>query len=342
MFYVPETEFGSLYRKLERVHPSAVAGESSASGTPFDINKPEGLQYKLYSAKFYIRKYGTPTGTLKAHFYLATHPPANPAYRIPTGSSLAESEAKAIEDLTSNYQLVEFKFFYPNRYIMTSRTWYVIVLEVETGSVVDGSNYVRVALDDTAVDHVNNETFYHTSAWKWDSVRDGIAYVYGEFYCNSCGKFNETKNCIKDAIQSAIPETAEDGWRPGMVTGNWRSDIKNMVRKLPFISVRVSPVNLWDVYDRAVPSATDGGPGSLADYHVSIHVFHSNCNEDGEERGKYAQDVASRIIDYFTVQPPPVGFDTPQLAARESEPARGANRISRVIIEGTIQIKRID
>jgi len=339
LFYVPETEFSSLYRKLERVHPSAVVGESSASGTPFDINKPEGQQYKLYSAKFYISKFGSPIGTIKAHLYLATHPPGNPIYRIPTGSSLAESEAKAIEDLpiSPDYQLIEFQFYYPNQYIMTSRTWYVIVLEVEVGSTVDGTNHVRVALDDTDVTHINNETFYHTSDWKWDSVRDGIICVYGEFYCNTCGKFNETKNCIKKAIESAIPEATSDYWRPGMVSGNWRDSIKDIVRNLPYINVRISPVSLWDVYDRRVPDT-----GSIADHHISIHVFHSNCKEDGQEKGKYAQDVASRIMDYFTVQPPPVGFDTSELRARESEPSGGAHRISRVIIDGTIQIKRID
>jgi len=146
----------------------------------------------------------------------------------------------------------------------------------------------------------------------------------------STGRFNETKHDIKTAIRTAIPE--------GRVTGNWRVDIHEIVRNLPYISVRFSPEIIWDVYDRNVGGEVSG---SISDYHMSVHVFHSNCYcEPTCEKGKYAQDVGMRIIDHLLTMP--VGWDIDDLRMRESEPSRGTHRISRVIIEGTIHIKRID
>ena len=153
----------------------------------------------------------------------------------------------------------------------------------------------------------------------------------------STGKFNQTKESLKTQIRLAVPE--------GRVTGNWRVDIHEIVRNLPYISVRFSPEILWDVYDRNVGGEVSG---SISDYHMSIHVFHSNCCcEPTCEKGKYAQDVGRRIEDYLLgvgapLGLPPVGWDIDDLRMRESEPTRGGHRISRCIIEGTIHIKRID
>jgi hypothetical protein len=144
------------------------------------------------------------------------------------------------------------------------------------------------------------------------------------------GKFNETKKDFMAKIKLAVPEAT--------VEGNWRQDIGNMVRNLPFVTVRLSEV-LSEVYDRDIGESSSG---SIADYHFSAYVFHSNCNDAGEEKGKHAQDVADRIMSYFEKQPSCIGFDVYDTTARESEPERGASRISRVIVEGQLHIKRID
>jgi len=164
------------------------------------------------------------------------------------------------------------------------------------------------------------------------------------------GKFNEVKKSIKNSLKLAIPEAngVRSATSGGFVSGNWRDDIHMMSRRLPFISVRISPVNLWDVYDRDI-GETD--MGSIADYWISIHVFHSNCRSESYdddpthecyecEKGKFAQDVADRIESYLLRNM--IGFDVDNFTTRESEPSRGAHRISRVIIEGRIQVKRID
>ena len=149
---------------------------------------------------------------------------------------------------------------------------------------------------------------------------------------NKQGKFNNTKQALKAAIQVAIPE--------GEVSGDWRETIGDMVRNLPFINVRIAPERIEDqVYDRNIGGGIEG---STADYFFTLHIFHSNCNESGYDKSKYAQDVATRIEDYLTQEPSPVGFDIDSITTRESEPVGGAHRISRVIIEGQLHILRID
>jgi hypothetical protein len=144
------------------------------------------------------------------------------------------------------------------------------------------------------------------------------------------GKFNETKKALISAVSTAIPEAT--------VEGNWRQSIQHIVRDLPFVTVRMKDV-LSDVYDRNIGETSDG---SIAHYPFSLFIFHSNCMESGEEKGKHAQDVADRIMSYLVTQPSAIGFDIEGLAARESEPEGGGHRISRVIVEGSIHIKRID
>jgi len=146
----------------------------------------------------------------------------------------------------------------------------------------------------------------------------------------SSGKFNETKKTLISKIKLAVPEAT--------VSGNWRQDVGELVRNLPFVTVRLSEV-LSDVYDRNIGETSEG---SIADYHFSAYIFHSNCNDVGEEKGKHAQNIADRIISYLVVQPSIIGFDIYDMTSRESEPERGASRISRVIVEGQINVKRID
>jgi len=144
------------------------------------------------------------------------------------------------------------------------------------------------------------------------------------------GKFNETKKALITQVEAAIPEAT--------VEGNWREGIGEIVRNLPFITVRMKDV-LADVYDRNIGESSDG---CIAHYPFSLFIFHSNCLESGEEKGKYAQDVADRVMSSLAAQPSSIGYDIGEMSARESEPEGGHHRISRVIVEGSIHIKRID
>jgi hypothetical protein len=144
------------------------------------------------------------------------------------------------------------------------------------------------------------------------------------------GKFNETKKDLIAKIKLAVPEAT--------VEGNWREGINEIVRNLPFVTVRLKDV-LADVYDRNIGESY---LGCIGHYAFSLFIFHSNCVESGEEKGKYCQDVADRIMSYLAYQPSRIGYDIGEFNSRESEAERGAHRISRVIVEGNIHIKRYD
>lgn len=147
---------------------------------------------------------------------------------------------------------------------------------------------------------------------------------------NKQGKFNHTKQSLKAAVQAAIPE--------GEVSGDWRETIGDMVRNLPFINVRLAPERIENlVFDRNIGGEVSG---DATTYFFTLHVFHSNCNETGYDKSKYAQDVATRIEDYLNQQL--LGYDIDSITTRESEPMGGAHRISRVVIEGQLHILRID
>lgn len=147
------------------------------------------------------------------------------------------------------------------------------------------------------------------------------------------GKFNQTKHQLIDYLKTTIPEAT--------VEGSWRDDTL-WVRNLPYINVLFSPESTWNVYDRNIGESFDG---CLADYRFTLHIFHSNCYESGEEKGKYAQNIATRILDSLlplNTTPASNWWDVSDLTMRESEPYSGTQKISRVIVEGIIQVKRID
>lgn len=135
------------------------------------------------------------------------------------------------------------------------------------------------------------------------------------------------------------------------VFGNWREEIYDVYgpktgNKLPAITVRISPMRVVTAtYGRLIPEAGDMGVCSF-----SAHCFASACTSVGEERYKYAQELADRIMKHLSKQNwndatninYPIA-DVYDLQARESEPERGSKKqICRVIIEGSVLVKRKD
>lgn len=307
---------------LGAVHPSA--GAQSAVGQSFTVDGT----CRITSAKFYILNSNVTSGTIKYKIYKQTG--THGVDSVPTGNAIATSEGKDITTLANPaaWELIELDF---SPTICLTAGHYCIVLVIDSAVGIGGGNFIGVGSDKTPT-HSGNNCVYLNSAWSVYSIggtiHDVIFYVYGEYIT---GKFHTTKEDLIAAIQTAIPE--------GTVEGSWREHITEVAAHLPFIYVRMSPENITDVYDRNVGNSITGSP---VDDHFTIHIFHSNCNVDGCEHGHFAQDVATRITDYLAVSPSPVGWDINDLSTRESEPAQGNQRISRVIIEGTIHILRID
>jgi len=156
------------------------------------------------------------------------------------------------------------------------------------------------------------------------------------------GGIDETKKRLMALIEEAEPSAH--------AFGDWRLAMESIYGpvtglKLPTVTVRISPANIADmVYSRRIPESGDMGL-----YSFSAHCFTSACTASGEEDYKHAHDLADRIMTHLATRDwasaPHTSYgivDVFDLNARESEPAKGSRKICRVIIEGTMLVKRVD
>lgn len=122
----------------------------------------------ISSAKFYLKKFGSPTSDMVAKLYAATGSVGTTAK--PTGSALATSAAIAASTLSADdLALVEFTFTTP---YSASSGDLCIALDFPGG---DGSNAISFGYAYTANLHPGNG-FYGSNA---DGSMDVIFYLYG-------------------------------------------------------------------------------------------------------------------------------------------------------------------
>lgn len=171
------------------IYPELGIGSSySALGQCFKPN----LSYKITSSEFEIRKYGTPTGTLKSRLYLmgaGTYGDGGkPSLDIhPTITTpLAVSDAVNIDDVGSSFSYIAFTFSGAQQYVMTAEAAYVIVIMAESGSTFDGNNYIELA-GSSGGSHDGNCVlyFYDNENRRWGGYssaasRDRNFKVYGD------------------------------------------------------------------------------------------------------------------------------------------------------------------
>lgn len=155
------------------------------------------------------------------------------------------------------------------------------------------------------------------------------------------GRFNYTKNRLIALISQATAELQPEDTH---VTGSWDFQTRE-ARSLPLVSVRVSPIDIDDqVYDRIFEGGASIKTGSTAIFNVTIHVHTSACTVAGEDRGRYAQELADKIINYLIGQADDQSSygieDIYDLTPREAEMA-GYN-VARVVISGRMLCKRYD
>lgn len=122
----------------------------------------------LSSARFYLKKTGTPTGGAVAELYASDG--GSPAE--PTGAVLATSEPFDVSTLTGSYALVQLNF--GDDYTMTA-TDYFIVLRYENGT---SSNYVEVGSDSSSPGHSGDAAYDTGAAWVGTTAYDFCFYVY--------------------------------------------------------------------------------------------------------------------------------------------------------------------
>jgi hypothetical protein len=126
----------------------------------------------ITSAKFHIKKTGSPTGNATVSIY--AHSGTYGTSSVATGSAVATSGNLDVSTLTTSFALVEFTFSSP--YETTNATNYVVAIEYSGG---DGDNAVNVCIDTSSSTHDGN-FIYYTSSWDYLANRDTCFYVYGQ------------------------------------------------------------------------------------------------------------------------------------------------------------------
>lgn len=128
---------------------------------------------RMSSAKFYLKKVGSPTGNAIAALYELSGTHGTNA--VPTGAALATSDNFDVSTLTTSYQLITFTFSGANRYNITAAYYYEIVFEYSGG---DADNYVQVGIDGSSPSDSGNPAYYTGGSWTPTTAKDVIFYVY--------------------------------------------------------------------------------------------------------------------------------------------------------------------
>ena len=145
-------------------------GTNTAGGQSF---KSRGGVLK--SAKFYLKKFGTPTGNATAKVY--AHSGTFGTSSVPTGAALATSDTFDVSSLTTSFQLISLSFSGGNQISLTNQTSYVIVFDYSSGT---GSNFPMVGSDVSGPSHVGNGSRFTSGAWVALAGTDSVFYVYVE------------------------------------------------------------------------------------------------------------------------------------------------------------------
>jgi len=160
------------------------AGHDTAQGQSFTGD--DGI---LDSAKFYLKKYGSPTGYAVAKIYAHSGTFGNSS--LPTGEALAISVALDVSTLSTLLQLITFNFIGANRIPLTNGTKYIVTIEYING---DSDNYILVGHDSSSPTH-NGNICYYFEGWFASSIRDLCFYIYASDSTNPV-------NTLYEAIKS--------------------------------------------------------------------------------------------------------------------------------------------
>ncbi|HUV84164.1 MAG TPA: hypothetical protein VMV86_00560 [Methanosarcinales archaeon] len=143
------------------------------SGTEKGSQSFTGKAGNLVSCKWYLRKYGSPTGNIVAKLY--AHSGTYGVSSIPTGEPLATSNTIDITTLSTSLQLTTFSFEGAEQYLLVNGTYYCLVIEFSGG---DTYNCLKVGADRTSPTHSGNIADYSYGNWDLYPNYDFIFYVY--------------------------------------------------------------------------------------------------------------------------------------------------------------------
>lgn len=148
----------------------------------------------LESAKFYIKKSGSPTGNINVYIYTETHATAFGTDSLPTGSVLATSDNFDVTTLTTSYTLTSFTFSGAEKITLTNGTKYVVAVKYD--ATVSSTGSLIVGYDSTSPTHAGNVVrfFNFNTTWYAQSGYDCCFYIY-----------KDSTTVIQDIIGGLIP-----------------------------------------------------------------------------------------------------------------------------------------
>lgn len=134
------------------------------------------------------------------------------------------------------------------------------------------------------------------------------------------------------------------------VLPNWKTPVNYLSENYPVVTLRIGNVDLAEtIYGRSMPQ---GVRGNYVTYAFTAHVWGEKSwqlfedvdeENESEPQANLASDLADKIIDVlksFTGDKYSgiVYFD--KIKVRESEPERGPQRLTRMIISGFVNVRR--
>jgi hypothetical protein len=152
---------------LASLDPSA-SGEASRRAQSFTAPS----KFKLSSVKFYLHKYGSPTGTAYAKLFSIA------SGDTPSTTVLATSDGFDVSTLTTSLQLITFTFSGAQQYECVSGTKYAIAFVNPSSGTITTSHYVKAGVDTSSPTHAGAESYFANGAWTTSS-NDLVFYVYG-------------------------------------------------------------------------------------------------------------------------------------------------------------------
>ncbi len=165
------------------------------------------------------------------------------------------------------------------------------------------------------------------------------------------GGINAAKKRLMTLIREAVPALGATE-ATTHVFGDWRVGMDIIYSpktgpKFPVVTVRISPARIIHPFYGRLWTGTEYGDVGI--YSFTAHCFTSACTASGEEKYKHAQDLADSIIQQLVTrkwnQSPDNSYpiwDIYDLRARESQPKRQGSRVCRMIIEGSMAVRRSD
>jgi hypothetical protein len=159
------------------------------------------------------------------------------------------------------------------------------------------------------------------------------------------GRMTPVKNQMLGIIANADPSLSPQDTHVG---GDWKILTTYLETNYPVVTLRVGTVDVTErIYGRTMDKNTRG---HYVTYSFSAHVWAEkpyNLFDEGADehqtQARYASEIADAIMDALEKYN---GDETSgicwfdRVTARESEPERGPQRLTRIIIEGLVLVKR--